>query len=69
MVYNVRGINMCKNSALFETVSDTEKDIFKRSVAEYIVMANLELLDDSPLSPCANTIPHPLFVEENLLTT
>ena len=55
---------MCKNSALFETVSDTEKDIFKRSVAEYIVMANLELLDDSPLSPCANTIPHPLFIEE-----
>ena len=64
MVYNVRGINMCKNSALFEVVSDTEKDIFKRSVAEYIVMANLELLDDSPLSPRANTIPHPLFIEE-----
>ncbi len=64
MVYNVRGINMCKNSALLEVVSDTEKDIFKRSVAEYIVMANLELLDDSPLSPRANTIPHPLFIEE-----
>lgn len=55
---------MCKNSALLEVVSDTEKDIFKRSVAEYIVMANLELLDDSPLSPRANTIPHPLFIEE-----
>lgn len=69
MVYNVRGINMCKNSSLFEVVSDTEKDIFKRSVTEYIVMANLELLDDTPLSPRANTISHPLFVEENLLTT
>lgn len=50
-------------SALFEEVSPTEVDIFKRSAADYIQMEGLQVVDDTiPLSPRCDSIPYPLFV-------
>lgn len=63
MVYIVRGKDMCETSAMFEELSITEIDIYKRSAAEYIAISGLVLIDDIPLSSRCNTIPSSLFIE------
>lgn len=66
MVYIVRGNDMRNTSALFEELSISEIDIFKRSAADYIRMEGLEVIEDLvPLSTRCSSIPYPLFVPED----